>query len=395
MRTLFIPFLITLLISCAGQQNERKQSDQETPATEATQPTEEAPNTAPVTAEISSGHPVEFDPRYDWEENIMFIWENLNGSRPEKVDVLLLPSKFVKNDGAFCVISDIGETKYYTLIADENWDYTFEEVTTSDNSIVKTFGNSANSTAALYDLSFLEGDDKKIVLSFEIFGMVAAEGGDGMRPMHKVQHDVLAFNAAGKLTQDGAATQQFNENNGVDMKALADVPAIELLAQKYYKAVEEGFDQEKISEVLDDMKVLTKNKESIENTFGNVWKMEDGSYVNNTADAAVDAYFITGDNDFGIEQVESSDYPMFYLYDHGTYLYSITNIKLDSDVILLDAEPLYSMDEAGQITNETGEAISLMLQHINRKWVLKYLSSPMMMQKDRERLQTINSNAGE
>ncbi|MBD0402977.1 hypothetical protein [Flammeovirga sp. EKP202] len=339
---------------------------------------------------------IEFNPRYTWEENINGVWYDAFGGSPDKILKLIeFPTEFLDKNGVLAIIEDQGEVKYYSFLGGEDEIFILDEINTSNQSVLTTYGKSAYSSIKVYDFSYLE-ESNEIKASYEIFGMTEPEDGDGVIPFQKIQHDILIINPSGVIEQGAARTQKFNADNGVVMNEDSALDIYQFLYQKYYSALSNELNANKMELLLSDIKVLTRDKGVVDNIFRPVNKIKKDHYVNDLGLLEYDCYFIPYKNNFKLRDLIYSDYPVFYVEDHGEYVYKITNMNVEEDLISISLKQSYYINEhSGEIEEVDDNFPLINLQFINKKWVLSFQSNPLMMEKDRKGLDVINSNEGQ
>ena len=354
-------FLLILSISLLWGCNEGADSntDQE--------PSQSETSTEETSLRSNKIENIEFDAQFDWEANVKLIWKDKFDDEPELLGNLEVSAPFAGQHGLFFVISDFEGVRPYTLTADEEWNYTLEEIPVSKSSALDRYGNSSSATPGVYDISFQE-DEKSILVSYEIYGMTEAEDGDGLVPFQKIQHDIFSLNDADKLVHDEEATKQFNATSGVKLNEDSQLSELEFLGQKYYTPLSKEDGDDKLETFLEDMEVLTDEKSNRQNVFQPVRETDDGNYVNDLGYNEYDAFFIPHSNDFELQELDYYDYPVFYVEDHGLYVYSISYMKVDSDVIKMELDKQYFWDEVmEEYDKESAPALTVIFKYVNQK----------------------------
>lgn len=389
MRVIYPIVLVLLLASC----NSKTQTDKTNPVS-----SENTETLITNKSKIHTNKKIIFDPSLTTEEWINTIWMDVYGEHPEEIiGILELDSPSDDEPNLFFVIKSLEESHYYTLLMDTDQTYDLKEITTSENSWINSYAKSPHCTAGIYDLVIRDinyDDVTEILVSVEIQGMTEAE--DGMKPFQKVQHDVLSI-TNGKITHNDKLTAEFNIKYGVRINEDSGLNTFEFLGQKYYSTISNEFEHQKMEMLLKDIEVLTSDKNDSQNVFRPVRKVDTDGYVVDLGYNFYDSYFLPYSNNFELSQLTFSDYPIFYIQDHGDYIYSIIHIKVDDNIITLTLDKKYYRDEnTGEYNRESTSPLIINLQYLQEKWVLTNESSTyFMMKKDTEDLETIDSNKGQ
>lgn len=383
--------IIALLLICFASCNQSSK----TPKTEENTRTEIQDSV--TTDDKGKTFGIKFNPGLTFEEWINSIWIDVYGDSPDEVlGIIELNPDEIDEFNLFFAVKFEAKTGYYYLQKDKGETYSLKQIATSGNSWVNSYGKSPHCTVSIYDLTVQDVDyngTTEILLSAEIIGMTEAE--DGMKPFQKVQHDIISILDKG-LKHNEKLTNDFNKKYGVVINEDTALNTHDFLSQKYYAPISNEFAPEKIEMLLTDINAFTIDTDDKQNVFSPVKKLENNEFVIDLGYNYYEGYFIPYENNLELDQLYATDYPVFYVEDHGIYVYSITNIKVDDDILLFTLEKKYFQDENTQeIDRETAEPIDVILQYINEAWVLTYQSNPLMMEKNKSELQTINSNQGQ
>ncbi|NME70865.1 hypothetical protein [Flammeovirga aprica] len=390
MKILLLLLTLFLFFSC----NQKKQKENSTEKEHLEKTTViEVKKVPEITFPIS---PIDLNPRYTWEENINATWNQYLGGAPDEIYKIFELSEFKKEEGVFIVVTKDGTTNYFTLLPQEDGTYVLDKINTSSISVLHQYGNAATITIKPYEISIDFNDKNGLVVSYEIFGMKEVPNGDGMMPFQKIQHDYLTFNEQGNLEYNIGETEKFNDRFGVDMKEHSSLDTHEFLYQKYFTTIDRAFNPHLFNLLMSDMDIYTTRFDDRDNIFGLVRKQDNGEYVNDNAFAELEAFFVSQSNDLNLEHIDYSDYPIFYVEDHGSYFYRIDHVKVDDKEIALDLERVLYIDEnSGELDRTSDITYYIVLMNIEGKWLLINNSDRLMMEKDRLKLQTIDSNEGE
>ena len=336
---------------------------------------------------------IELNPRYTWEENIYAIWNKYLGGAQDKIDYIYELSDSFKREGVFIISTKDEKTSYFTLMPGQNGTYVLNFIKTSSISVLHQYGRRSTATITPYDISIDYGDVDGLVVSYQIYGMKGAPDGEGMMPFQKVQHDYFTFDKENNLVYNISETEAFNERVGVNMTDDSSLGIHDFLFQKYYSPFNKELKSHLLDMILDDMDILTTGYQNRDNIFEPVLKQEDGTYVNDQGNVGYEAFFVSKSNDMNLEDINSSDYPILYVEDHGSYYYSITDIKVDDKEIIFNLKKLNASSE----NTETSMYVDMM--HLGDKWLMVFVNNNytdrLMMEKDRKNLMTINSDEGQ
>jgi hypothetical protein len=340
---------------------------------------------------------IPFDASLTAEEWIQGIWMDNFEERPEEIlGILEMVSILPEGNNLFFVIKDLDQTHYYSLLLNDRNLYDLNEVKTTVNSWINSYGQSAYSHAHIYDFTTedLNGDaTNEIIVSLEITGMTQAD--DGVQPFKKIQHDVITL-IDKELRQDKELTAAFNTKYGVKMDVDSNLGIHEFLRQKYYAAITHTNTYEKMELILKDIGLLTSDKKVTENTFSPVKELGKNDFVVDLGYNFYNAYFVPHTNKFDTHELNVFDYPVFMIEDHGIYVYRINQIVVGTEKIHLTIEGIYHQDEnTGEYITIDEESMDISLKNTDEKWVLEYKSNYLMMNKDIFDLKRVNSNEGQ
>lgn len=312
---------------------------------------------------------IELNPRYTWEENIYAIWNKYLGGAQDKIDYIYELSDSFKREGVFIISTKDEKTSYFTLMPGQNGTYVLNFIKTSSISVLHQYGRRSTATITPYDISIDYGDVDGLVVSYQIYGMKGAPDGEGMMPFQKVQHDYFTFDKENNLVYNISETEAFNERVGVNMTDDSSLGIHDFLFQKYYSPFNKELKSHLLDMILDDMDILTTGYQNRDNIFEPVLKQEDGTYVNDQGNVGYEAFFVSKSNDMNLEDINSSDYPILYVEDHGSYYYSITDIKVDDKEIIFNLKKLNASSE----NTETSMYVDMM--HLGDKWLMVFVNN--------------------
>ncbi|KXX68736.1 hypothetical protein [Flammeovirga sp. SJP92] len=339
---------------------------------------------------------IELNPRYTWEENIYAIWNHHFGEALDKIDYIFELSELEGREGIFIICTKDDTTNYYTLAPGKEGKYELNIIQTSSISVLHQYGNVPTSTFKPYDVSIDYGEQNGVVVSYEVYGMKGAPDEDGMIPFQKIQHDYMKFNEEGNLEYSISETERFNKRNGVEMEEDSSLEIHQFLFQKYYSPIDKSLKSHLLDQILDDMNIMTTSYDKRDNIFEPVRKQDNGTFVNDLANLGYEAFVIPFANDMNLEHLHSSNYPLLYIEDHGSYFYSITDVKIEDKEIIFNLKRILHIDEnGGDLDRSSGITTYIDMMNIEGKWVMIFNSDRLMMEKDRKQLETINSNEGE
>ena len=341
---------------------------------------------------------IKFDPSNTTEEWINIIWSDYFNEEATILNSIEIESDDEEAVKLVFIIEGDDSNSYYTLIKKENDEYELNKVPLTDNSAIKHYGNSSTASLEVFELKWEDIDDNgevDLIVGTEINGMMEAE--DGVLPFTKIQFDILTF-TKDQGSHNSKLTTDFNSRYNIECNKDINISRPVYLSQKYfYSLSSDAYDYEKMNELLEELDLTSVDVKNTSNEFIPVSKEDSGDFVIDHGLNFFSCYFITNSsNNFNLIDLNPLDYPIYYVEDHGAYVYRIDNIRVDLDMISITLIKHYHQDENTNELDHSDEENSIIEFHyINNKWVLQYESSFLMMNKDTEEMKVIDSNEGQ
>ena len=349
---------------------------------------------APSDEETPALEKITYNPRYTYEEWISSLSDRL--FKEDNVEILAVMELDdpAENVDILFAVETLEGPGFYRLVQRPEDLVDFQTVEIHPESVIGTYAKNPSISSEIYKLQYYDVDYDEIpeiLASSTVFGMVGAE--DGMVPFDKIQHDVFEFEND-QVSFDLQRTRGFNQEYGIELDGMESPDPNLYLYQKYFESLDKQYDYREVINLITDMGVGLNSLDTDQTTFLPVREMEE-DYVFDLGYNYYEVKIITTPGQIEFKEDMGMNFPFLFVEDHGEYLYSIEQIKLEEEIITMTLDRLYYDDYSGQIDRSQTDPINVTFQNWNGNWVMTYYGNPLMLKSVVDTLEEINSNAGQ